>query len=300
MRICTDKMKRSELRPWLYSLPALVLVGVVVVFPIGYTGYMSVTNMNLYHWQDYSFIGFLNYQRALLKVNSGFLTALLTTILWTAVNMVIDVCVSYVLAVLLNTEGLRAKRLYKTLLIFPWAMPSYVSILVWRIGMYNTEFGYINKLLYAAGFRKINFLSRNVPAFIACTVVSLWMSFPYMITMFDGALQSIDRSMIESARLDGAGTWALHRHIIIPAVRPVMTPAIIMSAFVTFKQFDIVYLLLHQRGSISGATMHTIVSYAYENAFVSNNYGLSSAVSIVIFIIIIVLSLVTGRMQMEE
>ena len=290
-------MKKNSLRPWLYCLPALVLIGIIVVFPIGYTAYMSMTNMNLYHWQDYSFVGLVNYQRALLKVNSGFLKALIITIIWTIINMVIDVAVSYVLAVLLNTEGLKAKRLYKTLLIFPWAMPSYVSILVWRIGMYNTEFGFINKLLYSLGLSKINFLSRNLPAFISCTVVSLWMSFPYMITMFDGALNSIDKSMTESAVLDGAGAFSLHRYILIPSVAPIMMPAIIMSAFVTFKQFDIVYLLLHQRGSITGATMHTIVSYAYENAFISNNYGLSSAVSIVIFIIIIVLSKLTGKFQ---
>ncbi len=186
---------KKLVRPWGYSLPAMILIAMIVLFPILYTGYISFTNMNLYHWTDYSLIGAQNYTRALLKVDSGFLTALGTTILWTAVNMALDMAIAYVLAVALNTKGLKARRIYKTLLIFPWAMPAYVSILVWRVGMYNTEFGLLNKLLVAFGFDKVDFLSRNVPAFISCMVLNLWMSLPYMILMMDGALQSIDQSM---------------------------------------------------------------------------------------------------------
>lgn len=295
-------MKKSKKRetPWLYSLPAFLLVGVIVLFPILYTGYISFTNMNLYHWQDYTFIGLENYKRALLKVDSGFLAALVTTVIWTAANMVLDVGIAYVLAVWLNTEGLHAKRLYKTLLVFPWAMPAYVSILVWRVGMYNTEFGLLNKVLVALGFEKMDFLSRNVPAFLSCMVLNLWMSLPYMITMFDGALQSIDRSMYESAVLDGANAFQKNLYITMPSLKKVMAPVVIMTTFTTFKQFDIVYLLTMQKGAVSGSTMQTIITYAHQNAFVSNNYGLSSAVSVVIFIIIILFSVRTNRPVKEE
>lgn len=289
------KKSKKKGTPWLYSLPALLLIGVIVLFPVLYTGYISFTNMNLYHWQDFTFIGLENYKRALLKVDSGFLSALLTTVVWTAVNMVLDVGTAYVLAVLLNTEGLRLRRLYKTLLVFPWAMPAYVSILVWRVGMYNTEFGLINKVLVALGFEKMDFLSRNVPAFLSCLALNLWMSLPYMITMFDGALQSIDRSMYESAVLDGAGAFQKNIYITIPSLKRVMAPVVLMTTFTTFKQFDIVYLLTMQKGSVSGSTMQTIITYAHQNAFVSNNYGLSSAVSVVIFGIIILFSVWTNR-----
>ena len=195
-----------------------------------------------------------------------------------------------VLAVALNTKGLKARRIYKTLLIFPWAMPAYVSILVWRVGMYNTEFGLLNKLLVAFGFDKVDFLSRNVPAFISCMVLNLWMSLPYMILMMDGALQSIDQSMYESAVLDGANLWQKNRYITIPSLRKIMAPAVIMTTFITFKQFDIIYLLTMQKGSVTGSTLQTIITYAHQNAFVSNNYGLSAAVSMIIFIIIILFS----------
>lgn len=292
--------KTTKSNAWLYCLPAFILIGVIVLFPILYTGYISFTNMNLYHWQDFTFVGADNYIRALGKVDSGFLSALATTLLWTGVNMVLDVAIAYLLAVGLNTEGLRAKRIYKTLLVFPWAMPAYVSILVWRVGMFNTEFGLLNRLLTTLGFDKMDFLSKNTPAFLSCMALNLWMSLPYMIVMIDGGLQSIDRSMYESAILDGAGSWQKNWYITIPSLKKIMAPIVIMTTFTMFKQFDILYLLTMQKGAVSGSTLQTIITYAHQNAFVSNNYGLSSAVSMVIFVIIIAFSLWTNRAAKAE
>lgn len=293
------KNKRKFL-PWMYSLPALILVGAIVVFPIIYTGYISLTNMNMYHWDNYSLIGLGNFKRALMKVDSGFLSALVTTIIWTVLNMVIQVVVAFFIALGLNAHGLKLARVYKTLLMFPWAMPAYVSILLWRVGMFNTEFGFLNKLLSVLGLEKMNFLAENVPAFLSCMVLNLWMALPFMIMMMDGALQSVDKSYYESAKLDGAGFWKQNWYITVPAIKPILLPSVIMTTFTTFKQFDIVYLLTMQKGSLSGATLQTIITYAHRNAFVSNNYGLSSAVSIVIFGFIIIFSIFTNRGVKEE
>lgn len=295
------KRKRGvTAKPWLYSLPSLLLILLIVLFPIAYTGYISITNMNLYHWFEFDIVGLENYGRALTKLDSGFLTALLTTILWTVINMVLQLIIAYLTALALNTEGLKGKRVYKTLLMFPWAMPAYVSILLWRVGMYNTEFGFLNKLLVAVGLEKINFLSENTAAFISCMILNLWMALPFMIMMIDGALQSVDRSYYESARLDGAGAVKINWYVTIPLIRPIIAPAAIMTTFTTFKQFDIIYLLTMQKGSLSGASLQTIITYAYQNAFVTNNYGLSSAVSIIIFVIIIIFSLATNRSIREN
>lgn len=292
-------MKKRKWLPWGYSSPALFLISVIVVFPILYTGYISLTNMNLYHWSNYEIIGFENYRRALLKMDSGFLSALGTTLLWTAVNMVLQVVIAYFIAIGLNAEGLRLSRFYKTLLMFPWAMPAYVSILIWKVGMYNTEFGLLNKVFVALGLPKTNVLSQNVSAFVACMVLNLWMALPFMIMMIDGALQSIDKSMYESALLEGAGFWQKNLYITVPNLKQIVAPAVIMTTFTTFKQFDIVYLLTMQKGSFSGANLQTIITYAHQNAFVSNNYGLSSAVSIVIFGIIIVFSYISNKPKNE-
>lgn len=294
-------MKRKhKFLPWLYAFPALILIGIIIVFPIIYTGYISLTDMNLFHWLNYKVIGLGNYQRALLKVDSGFLIALGTTVLWTVLNMVLQIIIAYFIALGLNVPSLKLSRLYKTLLMFPWAMPAYVSILMWRVGIYNTEFGLLNKLAVIMGLPKMNFLSENIPSFISCMILNLWMALPFMIMMIDGAMQSIDKSYYESAMLDGAGFVKKNLKITIPSLKPIIAPAVILTTFTTFKQFDIIYLLTMQKGSLTGATLQTIITYAHQNAFVSNNYGLSSAVSIVIFGIIIAFSIFTNRGIKEE
>lgn len=292
--------KRNKILPWEYSFPSIILIGLIVVFPIIYTIYISFTNMNLYHWTDYEFIAFDNYRRALTKLDSGFMSALLTTIIWTVLNMVIQILAAYLIALGLNAEGLKLARLYKTLLMFPWAMPAYISILLWRVGIYNPQYGLLNKIRSALGFSNMDFLSENIPAFISCMVLNLWMALPFLIMMMDGALQSVDISYYESARLDGGGWWAQNLYITIPSIKPILAPSIIMTTFTTFKQFDIIYLLTMQKGSLTGATLQTVITYAHQNAFVSNNYGLSSAVSIVIFGFIILFSLFANRGIREE
>ena len=270
------------------------------MFPIGYTGYISLTNMNLYHWNDYRVIGLDNYARALFKFDSGFLEALLTTIIWTVLNMVIQLAAGFFIALGLNAKGLKLKRSYKTLLMVPWAMPAYISILLWRVGMFNTEFGILNKFLKLIGLGKVDFLASNGIAFMSCMVLNLWMALPFMISTIDGALQSVDGNLYESATLDGAGFWTKVCRITVPSIRPIVAPAAVMTTFITFKQFDIIYLLTQQKGYMTGATLNTVITYAHQNAFVSNNYGLSSAVSMLLFVVIILFSFLTNRSLREE
>ena len=294
-------IRKQKIKPWIYILPALLLLLIILVFPIMYTGYISLTNMNMYHWNDYKFIGVSNYIRALFKFDSGFLEALLTTIFWTAINMILQIGMVFFIALGLNSPLLkRLSRIYKTLLMLPWAMPAYISILLWRVGMFNTEFGILNKLLTLLGLNKVDFLGNNIIAFCSCLTLNLWMALPFMISTIDGALHSIDSSLYESAILDGAGFWESTYCITIPAIKPIIAPAAVMTTFITFKQFDIVYLLTQQRGYMTGANLNTVITYAHQNAFVSNNYGLSGAVSILLFVIIILFSIITNRSLQEK
>ncbi len=291
------KRRRGIFYSYAWSTPSLLLIALMVVFPILYTGYISLTNMNVYHWFDFTIVGLDNYLRALFVFDSGFLSALLATILWTAVNMVLQLIIAFVLASLLNIQKLRLRKLYKTLLMFPWAMPGYVSILLWKTGMFNTQFGLLNQWMEKLGLEAVRWLSSDLSAFICCTVVNLWLALPFMIMIMDGAMQSIDRSYEESALLDGANWFQRTRYIIVPAIRPIITPAVINTVFTTFKTFDVVYLLTQQAGAKTGSGFHTILTYAYENAFITNNYGYSSAISIIIFILLIAFS---ARFQLRE
>lgn len=289
--------KKDTLISYLCSAPSLILIGLMVVFPIGYTFYISLTNMNVYHWFDFTIIGFENYAKALFVFDSGFLKSLLATVIWTVVSMILQLVFAFVLATLLNIEKLRPRKLYKTILMFPWAMPGYVSIMLWKTGMFNSQFGLLNQWMAKLGLDSVRWLGTDLMAFICCTFVNLWLALPFMIMIMDGAMQSIDRSYYESAILEGASWMERTFYITIPAIRAIITPAVIITVFTTFKQFDVVYLLTQQAGAKTGSGFHTILTYAYENAFITNNYGYSSAISVIIFVLLLAFS---ARYQMRE
>lgn len=289
------KKYKFNAKPYLYSLPSLLIIIIVVVFPILYTGYISFTNMNVYHWFDYTFHGLENYKKALLVADSGFFRSLITTVIWTFVNIVLQLLIAFVLAMLLNTKKLKFRSFYKTILMFPWAMPGYVSILLWKTGMFNSKFGLLNQWLDRLGLHAVRWLNNDVTAFLSCTAVNLWLALPFMIMIIDGALQSVDKSYYESADLDGAGWFQKSYFITVPTIRHVIAPAVIITIFTTFKQFDIIYLLTQQSGAKTGANIHTVLTYAHENAFITNNYGYSSAVSVLIFGILILFTLFTRK-----
>ena len=180
--------------------------------------------------------------------------------------MVLQLVIAFVLASLLNIQDFKGRRVYKTLLMIPWAMPGYVSILLWKNGIFNSQFGLLNQWMQKLGLATVRWLANDVSAFLCCTVVN-WFQRAYFIT--------------------------------IPAIRPIIAPSVLITVFTTFKQFDVVYLLTQQAGAKTGANIHTILTYAYENAFITNNYGYSSAVSILIFAILILFSMVTSRKAKE-
>ena len=293
------KQRKETMYSWLCSAPSLLLILLIVVFPILYTAYISVTNMNVYHWFNFSFVGLENYRDALFVFDSGFLAALGRTVLWTVLNMVLQLVIAFVLASLLNIRDFRGRKTYKTILMVPWAIPGYVSILLWKTGMFNSQFGLLNQWMERLGLQAVRWLANDVSAFLCCTVVNLWLALPFMIMIMDGALQAVDKSYYESAILDGA-TWLQRAvHITIPEIRGIIGPAVLITLFTTFKQFDVVYLLTQQAGARTGANIHTILTYAHENAFITNNYGYSSAVSMIIFAVLILFSTAVNRRKKE-
>lgn len=291
---------RKTLISYLVASPSLLLIGLIVVFPILYTAYISLTNMNTYHWFNYSIIGLDNYKRALFMFDSGFLSALLNTVVWTAVNMVLQLVIAFLISNLLNVKRLPLRNFYKTILMFPWAMPGYVSILLWKTGMFNSQFGLLTQWMEKLSGLTVRWLQNDVSAFLSCTVVNLWLALPFMIMIMDGGLKSIDRSYYESATLDGAGPIRQAISITLPCLKPIIGPSVVITVFTTFKQFDIIYLMTQQVGAQTGAHIHTIITYAYENAFITNNYGFSSAISILIFALLIVFAQITNRRGKED
>jgi arabinogalactan oligomer/maltooligosaccharide transport system permease protein len=251
--------------------------------------------MNIYHWTNFTFNNGQNYIRALTVVDEGFIGALVRTFLWTLVNLILQFVIALVLALMLNVEGLKFKGLYKTILMISWAMPGYISALIWKYGMFHNDFGLLNQLLHMAGLKGVEWLNSDFMAFVSCLIVNLWLALPFMILMIYGGLQSIDHVYYEIAQIEGAKLMIKTARITLPLLKPVLIPAIAMTTFVTFKQFDIVYLMTQQTGSKTGANIHTVITYAYEKAFVTNNYGYSSALSVIIFAIIVAFTVLNQR-----
>lgn len=290
----------KTLTAYLVSAPCLILIALIVVFPIIYTGYISFTNMNTYHWFNYSVIGAENYKRALMVFDSGFLGALWNTVLWTLLNMALQLVIAFLIANLLNIRHLPLRNVYKTILMFPWAMPGYVSILLWKTGMFNSQFGLLTQWTNSLSGVMVRWLQNDLSAFLCCTAVNLWLALPFMIMIMDGGLKAIDRSYYESATLDGAGPIRQAISITLPCLKPIIGPSVVITVFTTFKQFDVIYLMTQQIGAQTGAHIHTIITYAYENAFITNNYGYSSAISILIFVLLIIFAQFVNRRSKEE
>ena len=165
-----------------------------------------------------------------------------------------------------------------------------MSILLWKTGMFNSEFGLLNQWMEALGHEAVRWLSTDVSAFICCTVVNLWLA----LALHDndnGRRAAEHRLELLRERAARRGKLArAHEVYHHPVQKPIIAPAVIITVFTTFKQFDVVYLLSQQMGARTGSNFHTILTYAYENAFVTNNYGYSSAISIIIFLLMLAFS----------
>lgn len=282
---------KKKLTPYLLMSPAMLIILIISVYPMFYTVIISFTNLNMNHWRDPSFIGLKNYIKILGSFDSEFFVVLLRTIVWTAMNMVIHVSLAVLLALLLNIKQLKGKAIYRVLLILPWAVPGYISTLVWK-NMFNYDFGVINMILTSIGFQAVDWLTKPINAFIACTIVNVWLATPFMMVVTLGALQSIDESLYESATVDGATAFYQFKHITMPLLRPALMPAVIITLFVTFKQFDVIYLMT--RGL--GGKTDVLITYAYNKAFSEYNYGYSAALSVIIFVILLLTTMYRKRL----
>ena len=221
---------------------------------------------------------------------------LVSVFIWTISFAFITVLTQFAFGLLLALaldKKLRGRRIYRTVLILPYAVPSIMSILIWA-GMFNTEFGAINALLGTdiAWFRDGNF------AKFAVLLVNLWLGFPYFYLVSSGALQAIPTELGEAASIDGARPFQVFRMITLPLLLKILTPLLIASFAFNFNNFNLIYLLTgggprnDLEGEVAGAT-DILISYTFRIAFgaETQNLGLASAISVVIFILVAVISL---------
>jgi len=243
-----------------------------------------------------AFAGADNFKSLLLdeKLRNPFIKVFIWTIAFAFLSVGTTFAVGMALAIALQ-DPIRFRRFYRGFLILPYAIPSFMSILIWR-GLFNKEYGAINTLfnLDVAWFES-PWLAR-----FAVILVNLWLGFPYMYLIGSGALQSIPSEIEEAAAIDGATEKQAFMIIKLPLLLQVLAPLLIASFAFNFNNFNIIYLLTGGGptnaidGEVAGAT-DILISYAYKTAFGTNfqNLGLSSAISMVMFVIVGSMSLYT-------
>ena len=224
---------------------------------------------------------------------------LLGVLLWTFQFAILTVLSTFILglilALLLNDERIKGLRIYRSILILPYAFPAFLSAYVWK-GMYNTDRGFINNsILHLGEGNKIHWLEQQGPARAAILIMNLWLGFPYMFLITTGALQAIPADLSESASIDGASAWQIFRLIKLPLLLVSLTPLLIASFAYNFNNFTVIYLLtgggpvLDPTLRVTTGATDILITFVYRIAFgggVGANYGLASAFSILIFFII--------------
>lgn len=227
---------------------------------------------------------------------------------WTVIFAVASVVSTFVLglflALLFNDERLRGKKVYRAIMILPYAFPAFLSAYVWK-GMFSFEYGFINfDILRFKPGEGIPWLAEEGAAKWAVLLCNLWLGFPYMFLITTGALQAIPSELNESAVIDGASAWQQLRLIKLPLLLVSLAPLLISSFAFNFNNFTLIYLLTG--GGPSGdpsigvdvGGTDILISFVYKIAFSSSqgaDYGLASAFSILIFFIVGGLSLIGFR-----
>ncbi len=190
-----------------------------------------------------------------------------------------------------NEEKFPLKRTIRTLLLIPYTIPGLITILIWK-GMMNPEFGIINRSLEGLIGWAPPWTTQPIWAQAAVLIVNLWLGYPYMMLVTSGALQSIPADLYEAATVDGSTGWHSFRKITLPLLLVAVGPLLIASFVFNFNNFNLIYLFIGGGPPIAGASTqagHTdiLISYVYNLAFASGGrgvqYGLASAISIVIF-----------------
>ena len=255
----------------------------------GKGSYESVTGTTLEPgWRTH--VGFENFVTVLTDplVRDPFVRVFVWTFAYAFLSVFIQFVIGLFLAIVLNKPDLKLKRIQRAFLVLPFAIPAFLSVLVWA-GLLNDEFGVINQTLGT----NIPWLFDPTWAKVSCILVNVWIGFPYWFLVCTAALQAVPEELTEAARVDGAGPLQVFRRVTLPLLLVVTAPLLIASFAFNFNVFNNIYFLTGGgpygvEQSVAGST-DILISYTYKLAFSAGQgaqYALAAAVSIFIFFIV--------------
>lgn len=285
--------------PYLVSGPSLFILIFAVIFPILFSFALAFTNYNLYHSPPANLVDWVGLETfsKIFTVDiwrATFFDVLSWTVIWTLVASTFQVSLGILLAVVVNQKDLQFKKFFRTILILPWAVPGFVTILIFA-GLFNDSFGAINNdILAAFGIDPIPWMTNSTWTKVALITIQGWLGFPYIFLVTTGVLQSIPDDLYEAATIDGASVFSKFRHITLPMILIAIAPVIITQFTFNFNNFNIIYLFNGggpaMPGSTAGGT-DILVSWIYKLTMQSSQYSLAAALTILLSIFVISIAL---------
>jgi arabinogalactan oligomer / maltooligosaccharide transport system permease protein len=285
--------------PYVISGPSLFILIFAVIFPILFSFALAFTNYDLYHSPPANLADWVGLETffEIFTVDiwrSTFFDVLAWTVIWTLVASTLQVSLGVFLAVLVNQKDVRFTKFYRTVLVLPWAVPGFVTILIFA-GLFNDSFGAINNdILAAFGIQSIPWLTDENWTRVALILMQGWLGFPYIFLVTTGVLQSIPDDLYEAATIDGASVLAKFRHITMPMILIAMAPIIITQYTFNFNNFNIIYLFNGGGPAVPGSTAggtDILVSWIYKLTMQSSQYSLAAALTILLSVFVIAIAL---------
>jgi len=277
---------------YFYSYPAFLLLCILTFYPIFSGFYLSFTDSTSSRLGDEEIVWFDNYIEVFSE--SSFVRVTLTTLFWTVTNVSAHVIIGLCLAMVLNRD-IYGKKIYRTILLLPWAIPSFISVLVWR-GMFQPS-GFINQQL---GIDSFDYFSSTGTALTIVILVNIWLGFPFMMMVFSGALQTIPKDLYEAAAIDGVSNFNQFKNITLPLLKPTLVPVSLLGFIWTFNMFNVIYLMTSggpvvEIGGPGGSDI--LITYVYDLAFPGGYYGLAAAWSVIIFLMLFAFSIYYAKVS---
>ena len=274
--------------PYLFLAPALVLLGIFVLYPIGAVVYYSFTDFDIV--TPPVPVGLENYQR--LLTDDTFWLALTHSIVYLLVTPIL-IFLSIGLAIIVNRR-LRGVSVFRALYFVPAVAGSIAIGLSWR-WLFDRS-GFVNSVLQWLGMieEPIQWLATPALVLPLAMLLTIWAGVGYYAVIFLAGLQNIPEELYDAARIDGCSDWQKHRHVSLPGLRPQIVFVFVISSLAALKVFDEIYVLTNRTGGIldSGTT---IVFYLWKQAFTLEHAGYASAIAIVLLLVTLVFSVVNVR-----
>ena len=275
-----------------FLLPTILIMAAINLYPF-INGMVRSLHSYRILTQSFVFTGVRNFQ--MLLQDDLFWKAFLNSLTWVATCVSAQFVLSMILAMVLNSRELIARRTIRTLVLIPWAMPPVVVALTWRYML--ADRGPLNAILGALGVANPpSWLLDPTVALWACILVTVWMNIPFMTVMLLAGLQSVERSLHEAAAIDGANFLQTTFRVTLPAIKKVALVVVTLMSIWTFNMFDIVFVLTN--GGPGNASL-TLPLFAYQNAFFYYQMGYAAAVGIIMMACLLLLIFFYIRQVLE-